>query len=637
MDSVLRRGFRSPFTAGAVVLLVLRAAVSVYPLWWQGVTIDEPDFMLGGLMVWKERGYWVDVDNPPLLKMLMTLPALAAGVRLPDRVGYAREFSVADHFALGKALLFDVNRPETARWTLYSARAMVLLVSLGLAGAWAVELRRRFPRRPVWIALVALGLFLFDPSLTAFSTLAVLDVPAALLGAVAFFSTVRWARSGGRKRGAGVALLWAAAVAVKFTALILLIITVVYLSGRMLMSARREPALKQRPQPTRPTFRRLAEMGAVFFLALWFVYGLEWGPMADRLEPFYQRRGKTLRDRIAALPKPLQLVTVPLEQPVAMPSFLTGALRIFRAGGIEKPVWLMGEYRPHGSPLFYSAVFVFKTPLSVLMLAVLGAAALAVRWRRAGRRRLRRQGRPATDRWVPVWGVALFAMLVFPSTNNMGYRYLFPALPFVYLLAGDGLEALRRWRGRVRWTVAGILTVAAAGDVWCWGAAWPNGVSFANAAAGGPRSAWYLAADSNVDWGQEVRRLGPLVERLRARGFELYGIVYTPDALDFYGIALPPLDEAAWERLQSPPPPMPVPALEPDGRRVVVVWSATVAALAACGFGPAPPGAREWIAGQMKQENIRPVALSDLPALDPSGPWVYQLGQSYFFRPAAGP
>src|SRR5207245_640148 len=94
-------------------------------------------------------------------------------------------------------------------------------------------------------------------------------------------------------------------------------------------------------------------------------------------------------------------------------------------------------------------------------------------------------------------------------SDNLGVRYIIPALPFLYLIGGAGLAYLVQESGRFKRSFAGVLCawmiVAAVGI-------YPDHLSYFNEAAcllkdpsrigldGGTRCGPLWLEDSNVDW-----------------------------------------------------------------------------------------------------------------------------------------
>jgi hypothetical protein len=76
-------------------------------------------------------------------------------------------------------------------------------------------------------------------------------------------------------------------------------------------------------------------------------------------------------------------------------------------------------------------------------------------------------------------------------------------VPLVYALAGIGAaHAIRRWRPAA--AIGAVLLAAHAAESL---SAYPHYLPFFNTAAGGPSAGPRYLSDSNVDWGQDVKKL----------------------------------------------------------------------------------------------------------------------------------
>jgi hypothetical protein len=102
-------------------------------------------------------------------------------------------------------------------------------------------------------------------------------------------------------------------------------------------------------------------------------------------------------------------------------------------------------------------------------------------------------------------GLATFAVVyaaaAMVSHTNIGHRHILPLYPAVFVFAGAATGWLT-WRPG-RWVLAGLLVWLAAGNLW----AWPHYLGYFNELIGGPSRGHRWLADSNLDWGQDLRRL----------------------------------------------------------------------------------------------------------------------------------
>lgn len=150
--------------------------------------------------------------------------------------------------------------------------------------------------------------------------------------------------------------------------------------------------------------------------------------------------------------------------------------------------------------------------------------------------------------WLPALGVLL---LVSSHTGfNHHFRYVLPAVPFVYVWISRVAERVRWppdgvtvWVGLlVAWTAVSSLAV------------YPHSLSYFNELVGGPAHGWRYLSHSNTDWGQDLGRL-----RRWAMAHPEARPLYVAPAVSFS----PALED--WEHEPVPPDPRrldPFPSLD---------------------------------------------------------------------------
>src|SRR5213079_2528300 len=123
----------------------------------------------------------------------------------------------------------------------------------------------------------------------------------------------------------------------------------------------------------------------------------------------------------------------------------------------------------------------------------------------------------------------LFTTLFAGLTDiDLGIRYLLPAYPFLFLVAGAALaSAVTACLARAGAALVLLHALVAA-------PATPAHLAYMNALAGPPDTRWRWLVDSNLDWGQELLRLRAYLAR---RGMAQVGLVYFGRvAPEVYGI-----------------------------------------------------------------------------------------------------
>ncbi|HKS25601.1 MAG TPA: glycosyltransferase family 39 protein [Thermoanaerobaculia bacterium] len=152
--------------------------------------------------------------------------------------------------------------------------------------------------------------------------------------------------------------------------------------------------------------------------------------------------------------------------------------------------FLLGRYSEKGFWYYFPVLFAFKTPIPFLILTIAGIVAIA-------------RARRGLEFVLMPLALMLFVMT---SHINIGIRHILPIYPPLCVAAAAGAAALwRNAKGRVAaalfmaWLVVGV------------GLAHPDYLAWFNEFAG--RHPENIAVDSNLDWGQDILRLGKAARR----------------------------------------------------------------------------------------------------------------------------
>ena len=113
---------------------------------------------------------------------------------------------------------------------------------------------------------------------------------------------------------------------------------------------------------------------------------------------------------------------------------------------------------------------------------------------------------------------------------NIGIRHVLPAYPFMFLACGAAAARLASSGARGKTAIAALSLLLVAGTL----RAYPNYLSYFNALVGGPAHGIDYLDDSNVEWGQDYRRLAEWVEKRRPSQLALLAFEPVPPAT--YGL-----------------------------------------------------------------------------------------------------
>lgn len=484
--------------AAVVGLLEVRSALGETQTWDEGIHISAGYTYLSlGDFSW-------NMEHPPLVKLVSALPLSWLHLNLP---GPADDGKRRDQVQYGVEFLYR-NRAH-ADTILIAARSANILLTLLFIGALAWWTRRRFGPAAAFLAVV---LCAFDPNLIAHGRYVTTDFPVTVFY---FFACVLWVEyleRGTFRSLMPAAILFTVAMVTKFSA-ILLIPTFLLLY-----------AVRWVQKPEEFPIRRLAVAGGTVLVTLVVgVITIYW-PETVRC---FTTRVPRLAD-VANRENLVGEVLWRLGRTLHLPAhrFLVGlnAVAEHNAGGHTS--YLMGLRSDTGWWYYFPVVFAVKSTLAGLLAAaiVLAAGMLAV---------VRRTAR-VSFRDLPILAIGLAFPPVFyfavsmTSGINIGMRHILPVYPFLYV----GVAALLGTMGfRLQTGFAlclGLLQIVECASIT------PDYLAFFNALAGGPGNGPLYLADSNIDWGQDVKKL---VHWLDAHGTRRARVFYFGNAqLRYYGV-----------------------------------------------------------------------------------------------------
>ena len=482
----------SAFVAAGVALYATLAITSMRS---QSATFDEGSHLPAGYTYLKLGDHRLNPEHPPLVKTLAALPLLFMDVTMkPDDEAWA----LRRQWEFGKRFLYRWNDADRL---LFWGRLPVVALG-GLIGVSVFFWARH--RHGLRAAALALFLCVLSPDVLAHGQLVTTDVGIALfmfLSVIAFDAASRRV-SVGRVALAGLAA--GAAFATKFSAVLLLPILASLALVAIFAPEPMTLAFPGRlPREAAHRAARLAAMAGVLaavaafsLLIVWASYGFR-----SRLSPDPEVEAAFEWSRVepdGALEKPVARFV--RASGVLPEAFVFGFFRFFKHSE-PRPAFLLGRVSNEGWWYFFPVTFLLKTP--VPLLALLGIAAVT-------RRRRPRSWRDELVLWLPV---GIYAAVAVVRALNIGHRHLLPIYPFLFVAAGrvaDWAFPSPAARTRVPALIVGTLCgwhVAATALIH------PHYLAYVNELGGGPANGYRLFADSNLDWGQDLKNLKAYLDR----------------------------------------------------------------------------------------------------------------------------
>ena len=158
--------------------------------------------------------------------------------------------------------------------------------------------------------------------------------------------------------------------------------------------------------------------------------------------------------------------------------------------------YAFGSTFKQGRWYFYPAVAAVKTPVGVFLALAVTAGVMLYR------------RRTVPDSYVVILPAAVYAIACILSPVDLGVRILLPIYPLLYAFIALNLSD-RRWKTALALCAAVVVIESVA--------IYPYYLAYFNTFSGGPTQGPRYLLDSNIDWGQDTKRLKSY---LRERGAE---------------------------------------------------------------------------------------------------------------------
>lgn len=513
-----------------VVALLFMALVAIGGFRQESLTFDEVTHIPSGLAYWQQHDTRLNIEHPPLLKMIAAFPLLFANVRADYSDPSWCESGWTDcQWTFGNKLFRDWN-PGRQRIVLL-ARLPMLLMTLLLG--WTIYRMARALAGPRG-AMLSLTVFVTSPLYLGYGSLVITDIGLCLFVILSAWTVADLWTNPNWRNLAAFALAAAAAFLSKFSALLLLPAFLLFCVWTYIKGPR-EGLLKRR---WLYVSGGLVASVLVCYIFYWLAsYRSVPHSIANaHLETLTHFRPP---ERVLAFVTRTLSRHPGLERPLLpLWLYLTGIG--YLNAGLSRPVYLLGKLHGHGVWYYFPVVSFFKLPPGMLGLAVvLLVCALVYRRRKsAGTLLIEDVNRVRLRALLSV--LIVFAAAAIRSRLNIGIRHFSVPITITIILIAllvPLIEAL--WKNSHRTIAYAIVLALAASCIITALSAYPHYISYYNwFRLGTPKPE--IVAESNLDWGQSLIAVNDFVREHRIARIYLDSMsplspeVYVPNAAEWF-------------------------------------------------------------------------------------------------------
>jgi hypothetical protein len=515
----------------AILLSILHALLAITASQQKSPTYDEPTHLAAGYSYWLTNDFRLDPENGSLSSRWNALPLLVTRPNFPIE---SNAWKHSDEGGVSREFFYHCGNDPDA--LLMPARAMNAILSGALCFFIFICSRELFGLTGAFISeLVAV----FDPNLLAHGGLATSDTAAALLFFAATWSYGRMLQRLTMRSFVMCAVSVAALFLAKMSAVLFLpvaLVLTIIRARKFRVRSTTEPLGGERSgwtarQRWRAGARPSIAILVTVLVAIWAASSFRFAAVTDNspARRTWDNCWTRLQDGTAAQ----NAIALARDRHLLPEAYLLGFAYTLKTAE-WRPAFLDGEWSRTGFRSFFLRAFIYKTPLSLLLLLGLAGVALFLRWRLQSEK-------IAHDllRVAPLLALLMvYGGSSLTSHLNIGHRHLLPIYPPLFVLCG-----MCAWwlRPLCSYAAAGAIAIALSVEAAESFACHPNYIAYFNPIAGSSDSGYKHLVDSSLDWGQDLPSLREWLERNVGDRAPVYFAYFGSAEPRAYGILATPL------------------------------------------------------------------------------------------------
>ncbi len=520
------------------LMMVTFLVVSLFVSRTESTTMDEKAHIPAGYSYVKYQDMRINPEHPPLLKDLAGLPLLflnpapimpktdplweSGDYLTPGKFpeGPARTWGLAQ-WAFGDKILHENG--NNANSITFWARFPMIFVSL-LLGFFVFRWTRELAGTVA--GLFGALLYFANPHIIAHSHYVTTDIGIAAFIFISFYYFVRFLKVPTWKNVVISGVFLGLAQLAKFSAVLLFPIFGMFavLYGLVV-------AVDQVPGGWKVRLKNAFLYGwkygvSVFicFIVIWILYVPNtWHMPGEVIAEI--ARAQFPNDRAIGRIAEVAVILMsnnPILKPLA--EYFLGLFMVFARVAGGNTYYFLGTVSNQASVWYFPVVFLLKETLPMLFLIVITSSYTLFRGiknlfsvkMREWFGLLTELLRDRITQVMMIFFILFYSYVSITGNLNIGFRHLFPILPFIYVLVAKVVfdvlnrvqeEALTK---NLLSTMIGILVFAIVAIP---ALSFPSYLSYFNPIGGGHRGGYFYVTDSNYDWGQDLRRLGGFVNQ----------------------------------------------------------------------------------------------------------------------------
>ncbi len=500
-----------------IFIIIFIAIVSISLAWNDSLTFDEIAHIPAAYTYIKAHDYRLNPEHPPLLKILSGLAILPLNISFDWNANFwtnINNYGEYGQWDAGRYLLHQAG--NNTDWITFWARVPVIIISL-LFGIFLFFWGKKLGG--IIAGLFTLTLYAFDPNILGHNHFVTTDLTIAIAIGVAFYFFLQFLKKptwlnaliGGFTLGVAQTTKFSAIILLPFFALILIIYSLIKYCKKD----------ENRLQTIWQYIIKSIFAIIITFFTIWLIYiPVSYNMSVDILPPITHSKSqpeKYTRDKYLSkfiLKTNENFITRPLA------IYVQGLMQVFDRVEDGNVTYFLGNVSSQASKTYFPFVFIAKQTLIhlffycialtfILIVLIQGVYKLFTQKFKTSLTQLRKFILNRFTELTLGAFIIFYSYLSVTGNLNIGFRHLFPIMPFIYLLTSKIIiDSYKNLKNPTRKNVTKIIFITLILIlVTVTLNTYPYYMSYFNALFGGPKNGWHYVTDSNADWGQDLKRL----------------------------------------------------------------------------------------------------------------------------------
>ncbi len=475
--------------------------------------VDEIPHIGAGYSYLVKQDYRLNPEHPPLIKDLAAIPLLFLKLNFTEKSNAWIE-KINGQWDFGREFIYASGN-DADKITFW---ARLLPTLLTIIFGWLIY-KWTSKNFGYYSGLLSLFFFAFSPTLLAHGKFVTTDVGAAFGFFIATVAFISFVKNPTIKSSVLAGFVFGVAQMLKFSTFLLVPLFIFLILVWLLINWHKSfnNLVEKEAKVNKKQFIALSFF--LFFIGYFLILTVylfhTWHyPIEKQIADIqYNLAGFSIK-------KMTNFVVWVSSKPIlrAYGQYLHGLFMTFQRATGGNTTYFLGEVSNKGWHYYFPIVYLIKEPLTIHILTLIILIILIITKLKNyfSLKNIKKFIKNHFSEFTMLSAIAIYWISAIMSNLNIGVRHILPTFPFLYILISSQIVVLlnkikgKKWLFQVGCALLLLLIIWQIISVV---KTYPYFLAYFNELAGGPNKGYKYVVDSNLDWGQDLKRLAQFVEK----------------------------------------------------------------------------------------------------------------------------